>query len=54
MLGTVAAAALQGDRARPLDAWAVALVVAAAAATLVPRRIAPVWALAATMAVVSA
>ncbi|TQM01791.1 sensor histidine kinase [Pseudonocardia kunmingensis] len=54
VLGTLAAAALQGDRVRTPDAGAFALVVLAALATLGLRRTAPVWALAGAMAAVSA
>jgi signal transduction histidine kinase len=53
VVGTVGAAALQGDRARPLDVGAFTLVVVAALATLGLRRVAPVWAMVGAMAAVS-
>jgi signal transduction histidine kinase len=52
-LGTVGAAVLQSGRGRDLDFWAFLLVALAAVATLGLRRVAPVWALATSMAVVS-
>lgn len=53
VVGTLGAAALQGDVVRTPDVGAFALVVVAALATLGLRRVAPVWALVGAMAAVS-
>ncbi|ONI75109.1 two-component sensor histidine kinase [Actinosynnema sp. ALI-1.44] len=49
VLGTIGAAALQAGRAKPVDVWAILLVVIASTATVALRHAAPVVALAVAM-----